>query len=721
VHELQAEMNKLKFLLTKILGRTNMKKIYFLVFASVLFFNFVNNFTNAQVNFTRIDAATSGLTTSATNNNMGFSWGDYNNDGYLDLYISDAGAPADLFTNNAGTSFTRSTPTTNGTNNEYGSLWADFNGDGKLDLLFTNGSGGLPYYSIKILNGDGTAALGTDASSTYFPSGFSAGGNLMGIAAGDYDHSGNLSLAMGGLYSAGNVIRLFHNTAGVFTDVTSAALPSTHAVTAYNPAWVDINNDGYPDLWFPDYNGGVGGALLYVNHNGDGTFTVSSGLPSTPNSIASAWADFNNDGAMDLVTFGSDGTVHLYQNNGSGTFTDIASSSLIAGNGNIRAASWGDYDNDGYIDLLVTGSSTLSGTDFGILYHNNKNGTFTAGGGYTGSSLFNQNGVRSSLFVDYNNDGFMDVFLDSYGGSSPYPQNKILLQNGGGNGNHWVGFKPVGRGNNKSAIGARVAVYAKLNGVDQVEQIRDIQAGGAGGMTGGNIWANFGVGSVTTIDKVIVTWPDGNTDQFNNVAVGQYYPITEGATSGSGVLPVELVTFTAKSSGKIVELNWNTATEVKNYGFSIERSQGTSVWTEAGFVKGAGNSNSPKAYSFSEKNLSSGNYAYRLKQIDFDGTTKYSQEVGVTVNAPAGFSLGQNYPNPFNPTTTIEFSLPQKSEVNLSVINMLGQVVKEIASGTFEAGTHSVKLNASDIASGIYMYKLQAGNFTSVKKLVLLK
>ena len=140
-----------------------------------------------------------------------------------------------------------------------------------------------------------------------------------------------------------------------------------------------------------------------------------------------------------------------------------------------------------------------------------------------------------------------------------------------------------------------------------------------------------------------------------------------------------------------------------------------------GFAEGHGNSNSPKEYSFIDDEVTSGKYAYRLKQIDNDGTFEYSKIIEIDVNVPLEFELSQNYPNPFNPSTTIKFSLPTTSSVKLSVFNILGEEVQTLVNETKEAGIYTINFNASQLNSGIYFYKLETRNFLLVKKMSLIR
>jgi hypothetical protein len=198
------------------------------------------------------------------------------------------------------------------------------------------------------------------------------------------------------------------------------------------------------------------------------------------------------------------------------------------------------------------------------------------------------------------------------------------------------------------------------------------------------------------------------------------------ATWNISVIPVELTSFTASVTGNDVELLWETASEINNSGFSIERKSAGSEYTEVGFVPGFGTTSEPKSYSFEDNNLRTGNYTYRLKQIDFDGTFEYSNEVEVDVIAPAQFSLDQNYPNPFNPSTKIAFSLATDSKVSLKVFDVLGQEVASLINQDLAAGVHNYDFNASGFNSGVYFYRIEANGtngteFVDVKKMILVK
>ena len=192
------------------------------------------------------------------------------------------------------------------------------------------------------------------------------------------------------------------------------------------------------------------------------------------------------------------------------------------------------------------------------------------------------------------------------------------------------------------------------------------------------------------------------------------------------ILPVELSSFTADVNKNSAVLNWSTSSERNNSGFDIERSEINGQWSKIGFVHGKGNSSSMNYYLFADRNLNSGKYKYRLKQIDYNGNYEYYDlQYEITIGIPEEFSLKQNYPNPFNPMTKIDFSLPEDGNVSLSVYDNSGKLVSKLLNRSFSSGYHSVNFNASDISSGIYFYKLEFNNngrsFSKVMKMAVLK
>ena len=190
--------------------------------------------------------------------------------------------------------------------------------------------------------------------------------------------------------------------------------------------------------------------------------------------------------------------------------------------------------------------------------------------------------------------------------------------------------------------------------------------------------------------------------------------------SSDNPLPVELSSFTAITKPHQILLEWETKTETNNFGFEIERKL-SDRWQKIGFIVGSGNSNSPKEYSYSDKNPTGGSkFHYRLKQIDNNGQFEYSKVVEVEI-IPNEYALYQNYPNPFNPSTKIRYQLPNDSKVVIKIYNILGSEVLELLNEQKEAGVYETEFNSYNLSSGTYIYKISADNFVQTKKMVLLK
>lgn len=188
------------------------------------------------------------------------------------------------------------------------------------------------------------------------------------------------------------------------------------------------------------------------------------------------------------------------------------------------------------------------------------------------------------------------------------------------------------------------------------------------------------------------------------------------------VVPVELVSFSASVSLNDVELTWATATEINNQGFYIERKSAAIEWANVGFVEGNGTSTETRFYSFTDKDVKSGIYSYRLKQVDFDGTFRYYElSSEVEIGTPQVYSLSQNYPNPFNPATKINWQIKNDGLVTIKVFDQLGTEVATLVNEEKPAGAYEIEFNASSLASGVYYYRITSGSFVDTKKMILMK
>ncbi|MBN1634591.1 MAG: carboxypeptidase regulatory-like domain-containing protein [Ignavibacteria bacterium] len=225
---------------------------------------------------------------------------------------------------------------------------------------------------------------------------------------------------------------------------------------------------------------------------------------------------------------------------------------------------------------------------------------------------------------------------------------------------------------------------------------------------------------------VTVTAPDYQTKTFSNVVITNNNTTLLNIQLEPIVSPVKLASFSSIVSDRNVKLNWTTSSEENNSGFEVQKSgvssKETGDWTKIGFVNGNGSKNSATNYLFEEKNLQTGKYKYRLKQIDYNGNYEYFELAGVVeVGVPAKFDLSQNYPNPFNPVTKINFDIPENGLISLKVYDILGKEVVTIVNETRDAGYYTIIFDASKLSSGAYFYRLSANGFSSVKKLVVLK
>jgi len=187
-------------------------------------------------------------------------------------------------------------------------------------------------------------------------------------------------------------------------------------------------------------------------------------------------------------------------------------------------------------------------------------------------------------------------------------------------------------------------------------------------------------------------------------------------------LPVELTSFSGSLLNNVIKLEWNTATEVNNYGFEVLRSNIKDKWEKIAFVEGHGNSNSPKYYSFIDNNAPKSNLSYKLKQIDFDGAVNYSKIIEVNnFSHEKSVNLFPAFPNPFNPTTTIRFEIQQSSFVSLKIFDLIGNEVAVLANENKQAGEYKIEFDAVNLPSGIYFCQLNSGKISQTQKLLLMK
>ncbi|MCZ6800755.1 MAG: FG-GAP-like repeat-containing protein, partial [Nitrospirae bacterium] len=567
----------------------------------------------------------------------------------------------------------------------------DFDNDGFVDVALSQGSssGNFSGNDARIYllrnNGDRTFRHAGDisiANGVWAPRG----------KWGDYDSDGDLDLIVASRRSSAlgsevSAVFLYRSNAGTFTNITNTAGFISINNTAQSTLWLDYDNDGYLDLFvdyrnkqsfgargtdhlyhnngdatfsevltsgdlgidysgersginadydddgFTDFlfwSGSSGTGLLLFHNKGDGTFeevTAEAGISSDDRCIGAAFGDYDNDGKLDLYVLrhdqlGGPRPDRLFNNNGDGTFSEVGSQAGVSELLLISSEppSWADYDNDGYLDLLAF-EQQRAGFSGSIprLYRNNGDETFTIVDAFPNVSA----GIEGAAWADYDNDGDLDLLARAY------TEGAILHRNNN-NDNGWLSINLLGTQSHKNGYGARIRLRA--GGLLQVRQIND-----GSGYTQHSLRAHFGLGKATVVDTLEIRWPSGQVDLLTNVDVSQIITVEEGNGMITGV------------------------------------------------------------------------------------TAKPLQS-----SVPETFKLAQNYPNPFNPGTRISFETSKSGQVQLTIFNLLGQEVITLVDEKRNAGEFVELWDGNDrsgkaVPSGVYVYRLQAGEFVESRKMLLLR
>ncbi len=449
-------------------------------------------------------------------------------------------------------------------------------------------------------------------------------------------------------------------------------------------------------------------------------------------------ARYTTNGTLDN-TFGTGGKVITSFGTGDG-MTETAYSVVIQSDGKIIVAGEGYNSTEGLglVRYAVDGSLDASFGTGGKLFDGNIQASTTNGSIGDRSLVLQSDGkiivigmstsTGSITLARYSSTGVLDASFSSSGyadiGFGNYVKS-IFIQS---DGKYVVtgGVAPIISSANPDGVIHRAGSMNKQLNILTVPASYVIRF-----KSDGSLDPDFGTAGVTTFGTDEWVNTAAIQDDGNIVFAGNYNPgtpkylfLTRLSGGVSTPLPVEIVSLIASAKNNLVELKWNTATEVNNYGFAIERRvTGNSqlAWAKIGFIEGAGTSNAPRSYSYVD-NVLNGTIAYRLKQIDRDGKFKYSGDVEVIVNgAPSVFSLSQNYPNPFNPSTTIAYQLPATGHVILKVYDVIGREVASLVNEVKSAGSYSVQFDALKLASGMYFSKLQSGDKMQIKKMMLIK
>ena len=452
-------------------------------------------------------------------------WADYDGDGFVDIFVANSigsGTTRNtLYHNDGGTNFSRvnTTPLISDYMRTWMAAWADYDNDGNPDLIIANLDGGLLAQRLYRNNGDGSftsvvdSALRSDSNAAACPWWF------------DYNQDGFLDLfvAKGPSFSTAANDCLFQNQRdGTFRKTTAAEVGSILLDQQRTEACyiVDFDNDGHQELVVTYVAADMAPSCTIWRPQVDGIFqVVPKDLPA--NKVPLSWGDYDNDGLPDALCLTSESSlgVALYRNLGGGGFADStgvlnATTPMATFN-----ATWGDYDNDGWLDLYCVGWRGSAGVLPGNLFRNNRDGTFTQI--LTGSFIYDSDRVCSPSWADYNNDGFLDLFIAA---GDALPRINYLYHNNG-NSNHWLKVKLEGRASNRSSIGAKVRAQATANG-QTFWQVREI---GSGNVYGGQsiLPAHFGLGDATNVTTLRIEWPSGIVQELQNVAANQILTVVE--------------------------------------------------------------------------------------------------------------------------------------------------------------------------------------------------
>ncbi len=495
------------------------------VFLTAVFFS-LSSISLAQ-NFTRITDATNPIFAKIlVQGYVGASWIDYNNDGWLDLFVS----KSFLYKNLKNGQF-EALDAINIKNQgqTFGNTWADYDNDGDLDVFVAGAK-----------NSKGSALYRNEGNDKFSKIRTGAIGDTLnnagwGTCFGDYDNDGNVDLMIAAAFGFGGVThnnRLLHNNGdGTFSRADTTTISSVSAPYTV-PSWSDYDLDGDLDLFIG--SGPATGVLapdfLFQNHLKEKNKAFFTRILSNPigtdllDGQVWNWIDYDNDGDLDgfITNYNYPTPNNLYRND-NGTFVKMTAAqvgTIVSDKGLFLSNTWGDFDNDGDLDCLTSRDNGQGSAPGNCIYYvNNGDGTFSS---QPNSVLFTQTNFASCVtYGDYDRDGDLDIYATSgnksFGG---------LFKNDLANGNAWVNFHCTGVASNRAAIGTKIRLTAKING-KTTTQIREISAQNT--FNGHNMLnVHFGLGDAEVIDNLEIMWSSGEKTSCQNIAVDKFYEIKEG-------------------------------------------------------------------------------------------------------------------------------------------------------------------------------------------------
>lgn len=527
-----------------------------------------------------------------------FSWCNYNGDGYDDLYLCGSGGDR-LIGNGGGSVWSDESGVLGQSEQSRSAAWADIDNDGDWDVyLVRDGS------ANRLYRNDGGAYV--EVASLY---GVADPGPGSCAAWGDYDEDGFVDLYLGNFQGQN---KLYRNLSGQgFADVTGQ--PENQALadpaTASAVAWVDCDGDGKLELYLANFQNPN---RLYKRNAGNVFEDISSGASSPASPLADpgttagfSWGDFDNDGDLDLALARDSSPNKLFRNDGQDAFVEITPAAMNSVRNTLQV-NWVDFDNDGDLDLSLVNY----GVDDGIL-RNVGGGVFVEGSLPTGANSLS----TAAAWADYNRDGRPDFYAATGTGG-------VLLENVSPHTGHWLQVRVFGTEANKKGVGAWVRVSA--GGTVRMRQI-----GGEGYLGQGPLMASFGLGAATSIDWVAVKWPGrANEQTVNSPGVDQRITITQEVGGGSG-----------------------------------------------------------------------------------SGCKKNCPQESVTGVPVVDTALMAPAPNPFADRVQLEYALVEDQHVRMSIYDVTGRRVLEVCDGAYPAGIHRFVWDGTDesgarVSQGIYLVRM---------------
>jgi immune inhibitor A len=427
-----------------------------------------------------------------TGDTYGVAASDFDNDGFVDMFV--ANNNGSRLYKNSGNGFFNDVTNAAGVNDtepNRAALWFDYDNDGNTDLylITINILGATKKNKLFHNNGNGTFARITSSNLEY------AARSTNAVAA-DFNNDGWLDVMV--LHTSGNV-KLFKNTNGIFEDVTTAS-GINFSGNGVSCVWGDYDFDGDDDVYIVARNG----ISQFYNNNGNGTFsdaTATAGVTNNGTGQSASFGDYNNDGWLDLVVVNQQAPIRLFQNNGNGTFAEMTQNAGINSSGGNIASLWLDFDADSDLDLFVAKNGPQK------LFRNNGNGMFEEYAGRAGiSGVFNP---RTMCSFDFDNNGFSEIYLGC--GTMP----NVLFKNFE-NGNHTLSIQLVGNPSNRSAIGTKIVVVS--NGIKQLREISSSN----GTLSENSFVQMIGLGSSAIAETLKIFWNSGSVTTMNALAAGMY-------------------------------------------------------------------------------------------------------------------------------------------------------------------------------------------------------